>query len=171
MITLMTITILLIIVHFVYDKIILPSVHLNLKNELFALRDEIRGLMIKEGYDETDEAFIFVHDGINASISRLVDVNLIYLIRFSMDLGEDKDLKREINERINQIHQSDSQQLLSIFQRANSVVEKAFVANIGAWLFYLIPLAVLALILKKLHQLAMELLVVPQGYIGSVVCK
>ena len=54
MITLFYILIILAVWHFVYEAILLPSIRWNLRNELFALRDRLRNVVIEnQKHDKT----------------------------------------------------------------------------------------------------------------------
>jgi len=151
----------LVILHFVYDRIILPTIRLHLRNKLFELRDEVRSIMIEEGRSENDEAFMFVNDGICKFLNRLPEVTLQLKVEIQKQFENDEELRSHTQYRIDLINQSGSERLVHVFHEANSVVEKAFIANAGVWLFYLIPIALLVASISKLSEIATELVAMP----------
>ena len=57
--------------HFIYERIILPSIRLHYRNQLFALRDVARRKIIDGGSDTSMQAATLVHDSLNNAINRL----------------------------------------------------------------------------------------------------
>ena len=157
------VSIVLVMMYFVYDKIILPTIRLHLRNRLFELRDEVRSIMIEEKRSEHDEAFMFVHDGICKLLNRLPEITLHLKIEIEKQFESNEELRFHTKQRINQIIDSGNNRLLIVFREANLVVEKAFIANAGAWLFYLFPIAILFDSISKLSEIAKELVAMPTG--------
>jgi len=159
--TFLLVIVLLAAMHFIYDRIILPTIRLHLRNRLFVLRDEVRTIMIEEGHTEKDMAFMYVHDGICKFLNRLPDITISLKIEIEKQINSDEKLRDETKCRIDLINASGNERLLKVFHEANTVVEKAFIANAGAWLIYLVPIALLITSIKKLSEVATELVAMP----------
>ena len=150
------------ILHFVYEGIIAPGQRIRLRNKLFVLRDRLRAVRI-EGVDAKDDpAFWYVHDGINALLSRLH--SLTVSARATTELRHDRDaeLRQRVDARMAMLRECSNPQIKKIFDEASSVIEEAFIVNMGGWMFYLVPVAILWVCLGQLKTLASELLVLPE---------
>jgi len=159
--TLIIVIAFLAILHFIYDGIILTSIRLYLRNRLFVLRDELRSLRIHNGDGMDAGAFLLVHEGINNLLNRLHQLTITLKFHFEQTIEYDHELQERIKKRIVAIDECGDEEIKRIFSKANQVVEMAFVANAGGWFIYLIPIALLILSIKKLSQLASELVVIP----------
>ena len=56
-----------------------------------------------------------------------------------------------------------SEKLKKIFDNSNDVLKDAFLANIGAWFVYLVPIALVVGCLAQLHRLALSLIALPSA--------
>jgi len=146
--------------HFVYDGIIAPSIRLHLRNQLFILRDELRQVLI-DGIPEVDKkAFWFVHGGINNFINRLPGLTIERAIALSEEYENNTKLQQLLDKNIDAVKNSDSR-IKEVFDKVNSVIEVAFIANMGGWFIYIIPVAVVWLVMSNLSRLATNLIVAP----------
>jgi len=159
----------LVMLHFIYDRIILPTIRLHLRNRLFELRDEVRSIMIEEGRTERDEAFMFVHDGICKFLNRLPEITIHLKVELEKEFQSNEKLRVRTKERIELISQSGNDRLMGLFNEANLVVEKAFIANMGVWFFYLVPIALCLASITKLSDIAKELVAMPTRETESLI--
>jgi len=136
------------LIHFVFEGIIAPSMRMSLRNKLFELRDEIREL--KEiGLNPQDEAvFWHIHDGINSFINKLPHKT-------------NPHLKNVIDARIHMMESCTNSQLKTIFTKTTTVVEEAFLINMGGWFFYVLPIAVALFAVGYLKRIASSIIVAP----------
>ena len=74
---------------FVYQAIILPSIRLQFRYQIFELRDQLRRLVIEEKVKESDKAFQLLHDRLNAMCTSLHRVDLVRVVRASNSLDEE----------------------------------------------------------------------------------
>ena len=160
MTTALIIALLLVTLHFIYDGIILPTIHLHLRNELFALRDEIRSIMIRDEAKRRDKAFVVVHDVLSNCVSRLPECNLRLAYEVHQ-LEKEAETREEIEAFNKLIESSKDIELTNIYLRTQVSIGKAFIANSGGWMFYLVPIVILAVSLNKLPQLAKGLIAMP----------
>ncbi|WP_382631345.1 hypothetical protein, partial [Streptomyces sp. NPDC056982] len=57
--------------HFIYERILLPSLRLHYRNKLFELRDEVRNQIIANHSEDNTQAAQLVHEALNNAINRL----------------------------------------------------------------------------------------------------
>lgn len=160
--TIIVIAALLAFLHFLYEGVLAPTYRLHLRNELFELRDEVRTIMIAEGRQAEDQAFMIVHDAICNALGRLSGLSLSEIARARARLHEDPELARVADERIATVKSSDHERIKEIFQSTNRIVSIAFLTNMGGWFFYLIPIALVVGVMRRLKFLVSELVTLPE---------
>jgi hypothetical protein len=147
--------------HYLYEGIIAPSIRLHLRNRLFALRDEIRDLKIS-GIDAADEkAFWFVHDGINNFINRLPFLTIERAKILTTEYAHNELLRKTLDEHRDAVLKTKNKGIHNVFLKTNSVIEKAFITNMGGWFIYIVPIALILAAMSKLSSFATELIVAP----------
>lgn len=141
---------LLAIFHFIYDGIIAPSLRLEARYELFALRDQLRELKKERGNHLADKHFTHLQDTINTMLANLAqfDVGTIYLIE--QEFKRDKDLKKRIDARIRVMDDCTDPDAREIRKKALWIGGKATAVNSGAWFLYLLPIASVAISLSAI---------------------
>ena len=160
MITLFYILIILAVWHFVYEAILLPSIRWNLRNELFALRDRLRNVVIEnQKYDKT--VFDLVHNGLNNYINRLHWVDLRFEFKFRKILKNNPAIRKEVEQNLQKIEESKNQEIKAVFYQTKSILWRAFAANIGGFLFYLIPLVFIVFSIEKLLNIILKTILAP----------
>jgi hypothetical protein len=149
------------LIHFVFEGIIAPSMRMSLRNKLFELRDEIREL--KEiGLNPQDEAvFWHIHDGINSFINKLPHLTVHNQANAVRAYKTNPHLKNVIDARIHMMESCTNSQLKTIFTKTTTVVEEAFLINMGGWFFYVLPIAVALFAVGYLKRIASSIIVAP----------
>lgn len=147
--------------HFVYENIIAPSIRLHLRNRLFVLRDELRQARVDGIKTEDEKAFWFVHNGINNFLNRLPSITLERTMALSEECNKNESFKRELDEHINAVVNSNDFRIRNAFEKANSVIEASIITNMGGWFIYIIPVAIAISVMEKLSRLTAELIVTP----------
>ncbi len=160
-IIIITIT-LLALLHFVYEAILLPSYRLLLRNELFVLRDRIRALKIKGLKEEDEQVFWFVHESINHLLTRLPQMTIISVCNAMKLQQENPIILEETKKKQIQINNSSNKEIEKIYAQAAFIFTKAFIANSGAWLFYLLPFILLFSFMNWLKQMTSRLILLPE---------
>lgn len=146
------------IFHFVYEGIVAPSIRIHLRNRLFSLRDELRSLKV-EGIDKQDEhAFWLVHEGINHLLNRLPNLTVERRVRLEVEYEINKELQASVKERMAIIMSCNNKAIKDVFGRTGSVIESAFLTNMGGWFVYILPIAFVFSSISKLSSLASELI-------------
>lgn len=140
--------------HFVYDGIILPSVRMNLRNQLFLERDKLREMLIQNGIAKTDtEFFDFLHDGINFYLNRLHILNIVFYYSYYKEIVKNEELRGIIEKRSQLADHSNNKELKKIYNSVNLVLSKAFVFNALTFTLVLFPVALIVLILKTVIRI------------------
>lgn len=154
--------------HFVYNGIVLPTLRFHLRNKLFAVRDEIRNLKI-ERRDKCDAAaFKLLHDGINNYLPRLHMLTLSFQVDFQRQYANDQSFRKRVDERRKVIENCSDHDFKQIAKEANEILEWTFVANMGGWFVYVVPIALLVGSVFKLSELATRVIATNSEDIGRM---
>lgn len=145
--------------HFIYDGIIAPSIRLHLRNKLFILRDELRLAKIDGISSQDEDAFWFVHEGINNFINRLPNLTIEKARSIALSYRQNEHHSRLLDEHIFAVENASDSRITGIFRKTNSVIEATFITNMGGWFIYLIPIAIIFSFMTRLSNLASILLV------------
>lgn len=147
--------------HLLYESVILPSIRMYIRDELFKLRDEIRNLKIT-GIDKSEEkAFWFVHDGINNFLTKIPNITIYSLFLVRNKKKKDPTFFKEADERIRIVKACKNESIKRIFEKANRIVGRALLANMGAWFFYLVPIAIIIISMSMISKIISELIIAP----------
>lgn len=143
--------------HFIYDGIILPSIRLHFRNELFALRDSLRNMQINGLITKEDDvAFSIVEGSINNSLNNLHNLNFSMLIRTPIN-------HERATLRLEAVNNAKNSEITTIFNSVSGIMLRVFVANMGGWLIYILPIAILINYLNKVRLSVKDLLLLPSN--------
>lgn len=154
--------------HFVYEGIIAPSIRLSLRNKLFSIRDSIRQVSVDGLSDSDEKAFWFVHDGINNFINRLPYLTINGTASLALECERDQSLRKLLNEHIDAVMSSSDKRISQAFKDTNVVIEHAFLANMGGWFIYVLPIAFVMTVASKLSRFCEKLVVAPTSFIERI---
>ena len=88
-----------------------------MRNELFALRDRLRNVVIeKQKYDKT--VFDLVHNVLNNYINRLHWVDLRFEFKFREILKNNPAIRKEVEQNMQKIEESKNQEIKAVFNRS-----------------------------------------------------
>lgn len=167
----MTATILILtclaMMHFIYESIILPSIRLSLRFKLFALRDQLRS-MVMQG-TASNEVFRIQQSSINNAINMLSWADQAMISRFERQLRDDEAMRKRVEKRVKIVEDYDSEEFQRVVRETSAVFQNAVIANMGAWFVYIVPIGVFFLCLNRLKCLAREMVSIPEGELGKVV--
>lgn len=163
--------ILIALFHFIYDGILLPSIHLDLRFRLFALRDELRDLKMQYRDSIDDEVYQIIQSSINNAVNILPQINVSMLIKTQKLVEIDKNLKEKIRKNDRKIEECAVKECKVIRQKSLRCLTYAFFANGGAWFLYLIPIFYTLFVVKKLTLTMKELIVIPENDINKKLLK
>ena len=133
----MTATILILtclaMMHFIYESIILPSIRLSLRFKLFALRDQLRS-MVMQG-TASNEVFRIQQSSINNAINMLSWADQAMISRFERQLRDDEAMRKRVEKRVKIVEDYDSEEFQRVVRETSAVFQNAVIANMGAWFF------------------------------------
>lgn len=143
--------------HYLYESIILPAIHTSLRNKFFALRDELRQVVIDD--NSVDEAaFEIAHVGVNTAINSVDALDLAMYAKLTHRFNNDAAFRERVEARVRVIEDTKSHQIRSIVKRANENLRDVWFYNAGGWLIYIVPIAFAILLGKSIMKSSKELL-------------
>ncbi len=166
MITTILILVSLAVMHFIYESIVLPSIRLSLRFKLFALRDQLRTLLMRN--EDAGEVFRIQQSAINNSIKMLSRADPATLAKFEQQLREDEAMRNRVERRMKLVDEYASEEFQTIVKETRRAFRSAFVANMGAWFIYIVPIAVVFMCLDHLKGVARKVLSIPEGELEKV---
>jgi hypothetical protein len=161
--------IVLALIHFIYEGIVAPSLRLNLRYHLFALRDDLRKLKYDDGEQLTDEVFLLLQGVINNAILLLHRVNLEVVVKTEIRVEKDKELAGRIAERIALVENCDIEAIRHIQEKACRILTVALLVNNGAWIIYIIPIFVIVFGAKRITNFVKEAVAFPESDINDII--
>lgn len=147
--------------HFIYEGIILPGIRLHLRNRLFALRDELRNLVIEEKNAVPDDVFKYIHNGINLYINNLHKITITFMIEIDREFEKNSGFRRKVGIRRKLIEECENEEVQLIWGNTSNIISMAFLSNMGGWFIYLVPVAVTVGAYKKIIDSLRNLFLAP----------
>lgn len=130
--------------HFVYESILAPSIRLELRFELFKLRDEVRLLKIKNlsstarEPEFVDGHYGYLQDSINSLICILYRYDLAAIWTIADQINRDQALRQRVEARARLLDDCELPVVLSIRKRQLNIAVKALAVNSGPMLLLLL---------------------------------
>lgn len=125
--------------HFICEGILLPSIRLKLRFELYALRDALRDLKIKGNQEFKDDEFDHLHDIINGMLQILPALNISFVRRMIRAEDNNPDLEDVIEQRRRAIESCSIGEVREIYHELTTLMNYAVYVNSFCMLIYLIP--------------------------------
>lgn len=152
--TLFYVLCILAIVHFIYEKIILPSIRLSFRNQLFALRDKVRKEIIKGDLGADLAPAQLVHDGLNNAINRLHLMTLPNKIRAQRRMQSNPAIQARIKREVQQLKNCKNKDVIDVMMESGFILEKTMIFNNLMFLIYILPVALSILFIVKVVKTA-----------------
>jgi hypothetical protein len=143
--------------HFVYQAILLPTIHASLRNRLFALRDELRSYHFENSSKRFARSYSVAQDGINNAINSMEVLGLDLQLRMAHRHATDEAFRARVDERRRILRESESPEIKEIVARANDALRQIFVLNSGGWMVYVVPVAVGVVFFRKIKATTKDL--------------
>ena len=130
------------VVHFVYERLLLPTIRLNLRYQVFALRDQLRGL-----HDESldPKVYRYMQEALNNSINILPRLNLSLIWEAQRALRDNPGLEKRIETRWKVINECPVEEICTIYRDCGAILMRAFNANCFFFYIYLLPFVLIGL--------------------------
>lgn len=125
--------------HFIYERIILPSVRLHYRNQLFALRDEVRQKIIDGTSDGSLQAANLVHEAINNAINRLHLLTLPNKFRAQKRVYENPAIRQKLKREVEMFNRCDDRDIIKSLVKSGVILENVLLFNSLMLLIYLLP--------------------------------
>lgn len=152
---------LLALLHFVYERLLLPSIRLRLRFRLFAIRDALRWLKINDEVDQ--DSFVFLESAINNVIRTLHHFDAATIYASNQRLANDEGLRRRVARRIQVQENCANAEFQRLRETLLSTATSAVLANNGTWFFYLVPILLFVICCNQIRQRIKAFLSVPEA--------
>lgn len=149
----------LVVFHFWWDAIIAPSARLELRYELFKLRDELRRLKMDHPLEVDDELFDVMQHMLNKEIRFLHQATIGALCLAYYKHKNDPSMEENFQRFEKLIHGSQLEAIKDIDNNSSDVTILALVLNSGGWLIYIVPALLLAVSFRTVQLVTRKLLV------------
>jgi len=160
--------IILVIWHFVYQAILLPSFRLKLRFEFFSLRDKLRLLKIRYKSDINDNLYHYLHDQINSNLHNLHYLDFGLLYEAYIKLKNDSRFNKVVEDRMNLFKNCQVDEIKDIHSEIADLFLKALVTNSGGWTIYIIPPSIIFLLFKGIKNLVNKITFIPERDIDKL---
>ncbi len=124
---------------FVYYGIIVPSVRLALRYELFEIRDSVRDLHCVDSKEISSDHFDVIHSFVNNAIKTIPFIDICSFIKMAVDMEKDPSLQKHIKKQLARLDECDSKKFQDLTIRTSKCVKKALIVNSGLSLVYILP--------------------------------
>jgi hypothetical protein len=138
--------------HYIYEAILAPTFRLKIRHELFELRDSLHKIKLEKLSQDDIEVVMIIEKSINHILDRMTHVNLINIVRLRSEYANNNEFKKIIDSFNQKLKASHNAGIKKIDQHLTLLTAKALVANIGALLFYLLPLFALARLVSSVYK-------------------
>ncbi|HBT2489133.1 TPA: hypothetical protein MBD98_003371 [Klebsiella aerogenes] len=145
--------------HFIYERILLPSVRLHYRNKLFELRDIVRNQIISNNSKEEVHAAELVHEALNNAINRLHLMTLPNRVRAQMRLSANPEIQARIRREVELFKRCSDGSLVATIQESAKILDKVLFFNSLMLILYTLPIMFTIWAIAKVLQTANRLLV------------
>ncbi|KAF3977520.1 MAG: hypothetical protein HFP77_06640 [Methylococcales symbiont of Iophon sp. n. MRB-2018] len=123
-----------------------------------------------EGIDKKDiPAFNLVHEAINSFSNRLPMLTISVQKKFQSDMENNTRLREAIKKRRDTIDNCNNNDIKRIVGNVNLILKKVYISNSGGWFVYLIPVAITAIVFKKIAEKSAQLAIAPSQEVHRVI--
>lgn len=125
--------------HFIYERIILPSIRLHYRNQLFILRDEVRQKIIDGTSGSGLQAANLVHEAINNAINRLHLLTLPNKFRAQKRVYGDAAIRQKLKREVDMFNRCDDPEIIKYLVKSGVILENVLLFNSFMVVLYLLP--------------------------------
>lgn len=144
--------------HFIYERILLPSVRLHYRNKLFELRDIVRNQIISNNGKEEVQAAELVHEALNNAINRLHLMTLPNRVRAQRRLSANPEIQARIRREVELFKKYRDRSLVVTIQESAKILDKVLFFNSLMLILYTLPIMLTIWAVAKVLQTANQLL-------------
>ncbi|WP_337264354.1 MULTISPECIES: hypothetical protein [unclassified Serratia (in: enterobacteria)] len=130
------------VLHFIYERIVQPSLRLHFRNELFKVRDCVRNEIIEGKLGKDLAAANLMHEGLNNTINRLHMLTLGNKWRAQQRFETDKVMRATVLEQSAILYRIENEALKKSLRRTVKIMDYVLISNNGLFMIYSFPLVV-----------------------------
>lgn len=148
--------------HYIYERIILPSIRLHFRNQLFELRDAVRDEIISDKSDENTQAAKLVHEALNNAINRLHLMTFQNRLRAQRNLAANPAIQAKLRREVELFEKCDNKVIMNTITSSALILRRAYFFNHLMFILYTMPIMLVAFVLFKMirttNSLVLELM-------------
>lgn len=132
--------------HFIYESTILPNIRLRTRFKLFAIRDELRSILMEENLPQSSrKAATLLDESVCKIINRLPYYNLITMLDASREFRNNTKLLEKVDKRRAIIKANSDERVSAINTKIQDITFSAFLNNSLGWIYLALPLGAIVL--------------------------
>lgn len=147
--------------HWAYEAAIAPSVRLGARYKLFALRDELRNFVVREGTHLDNPAIHLLEESINSTIEFMREINFGFILAFQQRCTADESFRKRVEHRRAVIEGFEAPEFQALRKKFEHIFRDVTILNGGGWFVYVVPIALLGICWEWLRRVMVKLCVVP----------
>jgi hypothetical protein len=133
--------------YFIYEGIILPSMRLSMRYKLFAIRDRLRDLKAEKPDELKDDAFKYLHDGINNTIRILPILSLSIFFEIIKEYRKNRAIGEKAERKAHVLDTCDLPEVRTITGELVDCTFKTIFINSAGWAIWIAPFAIVAYVI------------------------
>ncbi len=162
--------------HFIYESIFLPNKRLELRYDLFKIRDQLRQIKAQKKLEVSDKVFENLDNSICSTIQHLPYFKLSLLFEAEKRFERDDKMRSKVQKKIKIIEDCNVEEVRLIHERLSTISMRAIVLNAGGWVYIVLPIIAVTYIIeglgrfrKKLKHISENLVFISNNDFSSLV--
>ncbi|MGK3111816.1 hypothetical protein [Candidatus Pantoea formicae] len=144
--------------HFIYERILLPSLRLHYRNKLFELRDTVRNEIISDHSEDNTKAAQLVHEALNNAINRLHLMTITNRVRAKIRLESNPEIRAKLNREVELFARCNNPVINDSIKESAKILEKVYVLNNLMLILYTFPIYLVVASIANVVKAANNLL-------------
>ncbi len=128
--------------HLFYENVVVPSLRLDCRFKLFALRDRLRDLKFNSPIQCEDATFHMLDDSLSWQMDNLPKLNFVLLRKAELRTKAEPDFKKRVDDRCAILRNCQLPEYKKIQMEQAKLTLDMLVLNSGGWAIYLVPVAI-----------------------------
>ena len=138
--------------YLLYESVLKVFLQNILKNKLYALRDEIR-LLILHNRKRADTAVLELMDrSVNSLIDQQASYTLSMVIRIQQEIRSNQFLREQLEQREQEVRRSGIKEIPVLYHKAAILSGVSLLVNSGGWAPFLLPFIFFRIFSHQLKQ-------------------
>lgn len=171
MIYLVTSLAVLALLHFAYESIVAPSLRLEIRYKLFALRDQARRLKMTAKDEFEDRHFDDLQHSINVLIRMMDHLDIGLIFRMKKAVNADPELSKRLEAKSKALDDCRVPEAQSIRKESVRLSVAALTVNSAIWFVYLIPVLIAIVCYSEVTKLLRSMLSISEPDVSKLALK